>query len=200
MPQLYEDTNSPQDTCTPPEFLEAVRRIYGEISYDLAASSDNVCPIWFGEETDSLTLDWHEFFDPQEPNQYAWLNPPFKKSKIFLKKCGEEAAKGAYIISLVQSAVGCKYWHELVFGNQYCKIIFVEGRINFVGHGANAKIDCALIIWHPQFKFLQPWERFITWDWRDKEAGPKFPWAMSWPVPEITELRKKLDEKIEDTK
>lgn len=177
-PDTQGKTN--QKVMTPPEFLMPARRVFTSgrgFSYDFASSQPNVCDIWFGEDVDSLTLDWHALFD--EDTEPGWLNPPFKHSDKFLAKCSLEAALGAKVISLVQCAAGCSYWHEdnLVWGNPYCRIIFLEGRINFDGYGNGAKTDCVIIDWSPEHVHLLPHERVLIWDWRKEGSVPVLAWG-----------------------
>jgi hypothetical protein len=191
--RLYANPNSPQDVQTPPEFLEAVRAYRlggGNFSYDLAAKEPNVCEIFFTKEQDSLNPEfpWHEMFDETTPP--AWLNPEFKRSNEFLDRCGKEAELGAKVMSLVQCAAGCSYWHRLVFGHPCAQLIFLEGRINFVGYGGGAKIDCALIEWSPENRNLPDDLRVLVWDWRTKGAKPKPAWnigAKFYPLVPVTE-------------
>lgn len=178
-PETTGDT--PQKVCTPVCFLQPARRVFtltGQFSYDFASSQSNVCDIWFGEDSNSLSFAWHPLFDEQtEP---GWLNPPFKHSDKFLAKAADEAAFGADIVCLVQCAAGCSYWHlnDLVFGNQFARLIFLEGRIPFEGYGGNgAKTDCVIVHYSHKHKNLSPRNRILTWDWRNPTADPVPAWA-----------------------
>lgn len=176
-------TETNQKVMTPPEFLMPARRVFTAnqgFSVDWASSQDNVCDLWFGEDTNSLTLDWAEIMEGFE--QPSWLNPPFAESEKFLKKCNHEARQGARIVALVQSAVGCSYWHKdkLIWGNSHCRIIFLEGRVPFVGYDGNgAKTDCVLIEWSPEFVNLLPHQRVLTWDWRKPDSLPFPSWMLT---------------------
>ena len=191
-PGLY---NGPglQIVYTPKSFLEPARRVFtksGQFSYDLAASEPNVCDVFFGEDVDSLTIDWNQLFESDtEP---AFLNPPFSKSDKFLNKCSTEANLGAKVVALVQAAVGCSYWHKhsLIWGNPFCRVIFLDGRVPFVTpkwvldlndkakdyKGNGSKNDCVIIDWSPEHVNLKPNERVLVWDWRKPGALPTEAW------------------------
>jgi len=83
---------SRQDYGTPPEFLRAVERKFGQIVVDLAAHERNhVAPDYYGPHTNSLVQDWtkHE--------GVLWLNPPFGKPEPWAAKCSRSKGPGTAI-------------------------------------------------------------------------------------------------------
>lgn len=152
---------SKQDYQTPPEFLEAVRnRLDDYFIYDLAASSDNcVVYSYFDESMDSLKQDWTKLRDADEPNKWCWLNPPYGNIEPWVKKCAEESLKGAHIACLVPASVGANWWRDYVENDAY--VLFLNGRLKFVGAKDYYPKDCALLLYTP---FIRSGS--AVWDWR----------------------------------
>ena len=81
---------------------------------------------YFSEKENGLLQDWS--------NDICWMNPPYKKTNIWLKKALEESEKGATVVCLVPSRTNTNWWHN------YCmkgEIRFIKGRPKFKGctHG-----------------------------------------------------------------
>jgi site-specific DNA-methyltransferase (adenine-specific) len=116
--------SSDKDTWeTPSEFWNELNQKY-DFQFDLAASKQNTkCHNYFDEEINSLEQDWHKI------NGWLWLNPPFRQSKEFTRKCDEEAQKGAKILMLMPSRTDTKAFHNHINGKY--DIIFLKGRLKF---------------------------------------------------------------------
>ena len=80
-----------QNWETPQDKWNEWNNIY-DFQIDLASSKENSkCgEFYIDEEIDSLSVDWHTLTDG-----WMWINPPYDQSKEFIKKCDEEAKKGA---------------------------------------------------------------------------------------------------------
>ena len=99
--------------------------------FDLAASDNNFkCTPYITEEMDSLSIDW---CDLTIRDGWMWLNPPFSKSKEFIKKCDEEAQRGAKIVMLMPARTDTKAFHEHINGRY--KVVFLKGRLKFEING-----------------------------------------------------------------
>lgn len=96
---------------------------------DLAASKINSrCATYLTEELNSLDQDWYKL-----SSGWMWLNPPFSKSKEFIKKCDEEAQKGAKIVMLMPARTDTKAFHQHINGKY--NVIFLKGRLKFEING-----------------------------------------------------------------
>jgi len=151
---------SKQDYQTPPEFLEAVkaRLQIKDFGWDLAASDENcVSPYgYYDEATNSLTAaDWQS---KTPETLWQWLNPPYADIKPWVKKCAEESLKGAHIACLVPASTGANWWKEHVTNDAY--VLFLNGRITFVGATAPYPKDCALLLYTP---FIRKGSDIWTW-------------------------------------
>jgi hypothetical protein len=103
---------------------------------------------------------------------WGWLNPPFSKSKEFLKKCSLEVEfNEVHTITLVQTATGSKYWKDTVWFNPYAYVVHLLPRVPFEGYGSGANIDTSLIVWSTVQLDTRNSKLFI-WDWKDPESRP----------------------------
>lgn len=156
---------SKQDWQTPESFVKAVEaRLGSRFVWDLAASHDNcVTAQFFDEEMDALTRSWQGLRDCDDPNHWLWLNPPYADISPWVEKCATESARGAHIACLVPASVGANWWRDWVVPHGY--ILFLNGRLTFVGADAPYPKDLALILYTP---FIRSGS--ATWNWREQVA------------------------------
>ena len=164
--------SSKQDYQTPPEFLSAVKRRLGipDFHYDLAASAENsvvryasgnvVQEAYFSEDDDALSVNWAECYDGEEDTKWMYLNPPYADITPWVQKCAEESARGAHIACLVPASTGSNWWRDWVQNHAY--ILFLNGRITFVGADGPYPKDCALLLYTP---FIRSGS--AVWNWRE---------------------------------
>lgn len=145
---------SRQDFGTPDDFFLVVRKRFGHIAWDLAASAENTKAFeWFNEEVDSLKQPWADL-----ERNWLWLNPPFSQIRPWAKKCYEESEKGAKILFLVPAAVGSNWFAEFV--HRKAVVFFLSPRLCFDGKNPYPK-DIILIAYN---KIIQP--DYETWRWK----------------------------------
>lgn len=131
--------SSKQDYATPPEFIEAVVKRFGRISYDLAASPENTkSEHYFSEAQNSLAQDWHSLSDGVAN---LWLNPPFDNISPWALKCAEEGQRGARILFLTPASIGANWFAKHVHNKAL--VLALNGRICFDGKNPYPK-DCIL--------------------------------------------------------
>lgn len=84
-----------QNTETPDILVRALEDFLGiNFKYDMAGDEQNKkAPIVFTEEHNSLRRDW-----PMDG--WCFLNPPFAKLTLWVKKCKEQSARGVPIVSI----------------------------------------------------------------------------------------------------
>lgn len=142
---------SKQDYATPPDFIAAVTRRFGRLSFDLAASAENtkVPGHFFTEKQDSLRQPWRVI------GGLLWLNPPFGNITPWARKCREEADLGARIAFLVPASVGSNWYRDNIHDRQ--RVIFLNGRICFDGKNGFPK-DCMLVLFGDK-------PGFEVWTW-----------------------------------
>lgn len=152
---------SKQNYGTPDDFLDAVERRFGAIHFDLAADDENaVCENYYTKEQDSLKQDWSIL------KGNLWLNPPFGHIKPWAEKCSDYGyekerelinIKGQ-LLFLTPASVGANWFVENVFMQSH--VIFLQGRITFVGCKDSYPKDCILSV------FGKDKTGFSVWDWR----------------------------------
>ena len=143
---------SRQDYETPADFMRAVEKRFGVMSVDLAARSDNTkAPVWIDEEKDSLLVDWSRL------KGNLWLNPPFSNIAPWAEKCAVESAKGARVFLLTPASVGSNWFSNFV--HKKATVIFLNGRITFVGSKDTYPKDCILSCFGYGESHYEVWKR-----------------------------------------
>ena len=156
---------SKQDYSTPPEFVSAVKGllIIDNFSVDLAASMTNfVCPVFYDEQADALADK-----NPWTVDGWGWLNPPFAHIEPWVRKAYYESQNGAKIAMLVPASVGANWWLKWV--HMKATVIFLIGRLTFVGHKDPYPKDCALLLYDEKDSHgIAPF--YTVWSWRKKDV------------------------------
>lgn len=117
---------SEQSVGTPPEFLDAVQRSFGRITFDLAASSGNaVVDRFYGIEHDSLAQDWERITG----GGLLWLNPPYANIAPWAKKC---ALSRRAIALLVPASIDANWYWE--WCHPFADTFILHPRLKFIGH------------------------------------------------------------------
>lgn len=123
---------SKQDIETPWEFFRAAEQRFGGFKWDLAASKQNhKCPNYYDIEDNSLQQDWSKLKNISGQNILLWLNPPFDPVTPWVRKCSEEARKGAEILCLTRASIDANWYWEYVF--PYADSYVLMPRLKFVG-------------------------------------------------------------------
>lgn len=152
---------SKQDYQTPPDFMEAVRRRFGELDIDLAASSENKqANVYITEEIDSLSLTQH-----WPTGLQCWLNPPFSRIEPWARKCADSLS--SRVLMLVPAAVGSNWFRDYVFHSGAAEVYFLNGRLKFVGAKDPYPKDLLLAQYIPDYRPFSA--RVSTWKWRTEE-------------------------------
>ena len=116
---------------TPPHILSWMRETFGEYF--------DPCPYiedWSADKhTNGLKIDWKDL---------NYVNPPFSKGFLFLKKAYKEVAKGKTIVFLCKTEMtGRKCFKGM------CDIIFFKTPVSFPGYGGTPpRFVCCLLVFH----------------------------------------------------
>ncbi len=148
---------------TPQVFIDAVEDRFGKLNVDLAATFSNTkCNMYLGENSkfceDSLSYDWSNL------SGNLWLNPEFKRIKPWAKKASDTRLRGnSKIIILTPASVGTNWFRDYVY--RKAKVIFLNGRITFVGEKDSFPKDLMLFVFGltPCFDVWQ-WKKQLLWD------------------------------------
>lgn len=152
---------SKQDYETPADFVVAVGRRFGPITYDLAASAGNAKALrFFDEAADSLAQNWTEALAEVG---FGWLNPPFANLGAWAEKCALESRRmmpRALVTMLCPASVGTNWWEEHVDGCA-AEVLFVRPRLAFVGCSDQYPKDLALVVYRGEIEggtMYRPWK------------------------------------------
>lgn len=141
-----------QDWCTPPKYVNAVRKFFGEIYLDPCSNVNSIVRAkieYTLPETDGLKASW-DF-----PTIY--VNPPYGTDRIrgasirdWLRKCAEAYNKyQSEVLALVPVAVNTRHWKEFVFGQANSICFLADTRLKFIngGHDKGAPMACGIVYW-----------------------------------------------------
>lgn len=146
---------SKQDYCTPPEFIQAVKKRLGigDFKIDLAADVFNTIAFQcYAKQENSLIQSWIM-------DGWGWLNPPFANIRPWVTKACDESLKGAQVAMLVPAGVGANWWRDYVHDKAH--VLMLNGRLTFVGEEAPYPKDCALLLYTSYVK-----GGYEVWNWR----------------------------------
>lgn len=131
---------SNQAIGTPPEFIAAVERRFGQIAFDLAADDSNRVTLsksrFFSEKQNSLVQDWWKL------GGNLWLNPPFANITPWASKCAGMQFRSAWTLLLVPASVGSQWFQRFVAPHAH--VFELTDRIQFVGSSAPYPKDLIL--------------------------------------------------------
>jgi phage N-6-adenine-methyltransferase len=117
---------SKQNYQTPPDFISAVEKRFGMITFDLAADADNcVTGEHFDVEQDSLAQDWTKH------DGLLWLNPPFADLAPWAARCAAFAGPSTRILLLTPASIGSNWFADHVHGKAL--VLALSPRLQFVG-------------------------------------------------------------------
>lgn len=153
---------SKQDYGTPPEFLAAVKALLGVADFDcdLAANHDNHVTETY------LSVTGDAFAAPSWKFGVGWnfLNPPFSKIGPWVARVYAEKRRGVQTAVLIPAAVGANWWRDHVHNKAH--VLFLNGRIKFVGATDLYPKDCALLL------YSYTWQiDYDVWTWKPSRSS-----------------------------
>jgi phage N-6-adenine-methyltransferase len=132
---------SEQAVETPDDLLTAVRRRFGPMAFDLAATKGNAkAPRFFTPEDNALQQDWAKL------TGHLWLNPEFGDIPPWVAACVAATTPSTYdrsITVLITAGVGTEWWRHHVHGKAY--VLHLAPRVTFVGHKHPFPKDLSLL-------------------------------------------------------
>lgn len=137
-PKAMKPAVSKDSWATPRAFFDYFDAIYN-FTLDAAASAENtLVNSYYSEEHSGLKYAWHKS---------TWVNPPFSKKSEFIEKAIEQKHKGCTSVMLLPASTGAE-WFQTAARNA-TQVIFIGGRIRFVGAPNFADFDVCLIVFSP---------------------------------------------------
>ena len=144
-----------QDWCTPPKYIEAVRRFFnGRIDLDPCSNANSIV----GADVEFKLPD-HDGLVEEWTGKFIYVNPPYGKDKMrgtticdWMKKCADSYLEnGSEVVALVPVATNTRHWKEYVFNRAACICFLSDTRLKFLEDGVESKkgapMACALVYW-----------------------------------------------------
>ena len=155
--------------CTPPKYVEAVKKVFGGI-VELDPCSNQWSIVKAKNEFslpkhDGLVIEWNY--------KTIYVNPPYgtdreRKTTIkhWLYKCAY-AHKHFHseVLALIPVATNTRHWKEYVWGNATAICFLYDTRLKFLENGneegKGAPMSCAMIYWGQDYeKFFEVFLEF----------------------------------------
>lgn len=149
-----------KDWCTPPKYVEAVKKVFdGKISLDPASNKYSFVHAdveYMLPEKDGLKESWNY------PTIY--LNPPYgrftgRASSIYdwLKRCYDANKEyNSEILALIPVAPNTKHWKKFIFGQSDAICFLYDTRLKFYENGGEMKkgapMACCMIYWGDNYE------------------------------------------------
>ena len=144
-----------QDWCTPPKYVNAVRKFFGgTIELDPCSNEHSIVKAdveWMLPEVDGLRAEWN--------HRTIYVNPPYGADRQrgttirdWLRKCAEAHSKhGAEVLALVPVATNTRHWKFYVWGAATGVAFLYDTRLRFLVNGRDsgkgAPMSCAMVYW-----------------------------------------------------
>lgn len=153
---------------TPKKLLRSVERFLDISNFyiDLAADGKNaVVPYHLHKDNlgGSFDYSWGEILPA---HQWGWLNPEYSDIAPWVKKASEfveESRMKAGVAVLIPSSTGANWWADYVNAKAY--VLFLKGRVTFVGHKTPYPKDVALLLYSDQYE-----PGYDVWDWKHQPS------------------------------
>ncbi len=145
-----------QNWCTPPKYVDAVRRVFGgEIALDPCSnqwSIVNAQTEYRLPEVDGLRSSW-DF-------PAIYVNPPYGADrergttiKDWIFRCAHaHKCHGSEVLALIPVATNTSHWKQYVWGRATAVCFLYDTRLRFLVEGKNegkgAPMSCAMVYWN----------------------------------------------------
>ncbi len=149
--------------CTPPKYVEAVRKVFhGNISLDPCSNEWSIV----NAETE-YRLPEHDGLRESWNFPTIYVNPPYGSDKEqgttikhWLYKCAHaHKHHGAEVLALVPVATNTSHWKEYVWGRATAVCFLYDTRLRFLvegrDEGKGAPMACAMIYWNKNLACFQ---------------------------------------------
>lgn len=148
------------DWCTPPKYVEAVRRVFGgRISLDPCSNEWSIV----GADVEYRLPDDDGLLRPWDyPTVY--VNPPYGANrergttiKDWLQQCAYAHKEyGSQVLALVPVATNTGHWKKYVWGRAAAICFLYDTRLRFLVQGQDtgkgAPMSCAMIYWNSEIE------------------------------------------------
>lgn len=133
-------TSNNEVWATPQDFYDKLNAEF-HFNLDPCALPDNAkCEKYFTPEDDGLAQDWSQY--------RVFCNPPYgRKIGAWVKKCHDEAKRGALVVLLIPARTDTSYFHDYIYHK--AELRFVRGRLKFGNANQGAPFPSMVAIFTP---------------------------------------------------
>ena len=119
---------------------ETPKDVYASLDKEFNFDFDP-CPL--KSRDDGLNMVW---------GNRNFVNPPYSKIALWIKKAYEEWLKGKTVVLLIPSRTDTRWFHDYILKAD--EIRFIKGRLKFSGHKCGAPFPSAVIVFRGKKKGL----------------------------------------------
>lgn len=147
-----EPISETKDWCTPPEYVDAVRRVFiAGIGLDPCSNAHSTVGAdrQITPPANGLAVPWDA--------STVYVNPPYGRDKArgttirdWLAKCSEAALAGSQVLALVPVATNTRHWRDHVFAaTSICFLKVPRLKFALAGEAVpkGAPMACAMVYW-----------------------------------------------------
>ena len=107
-----------EDWETPDSIFKPLEAEF-DIVIDVCASEHNKkCSLRYTIEENGLLQDWSQW-------HACWMNPPFGRQSVWVKKAYTESLRGATVVCLLPARTNTNWWHDFCMKGT---VRFLRGR------------------------------------------------------------------------
>lgn len=147
------------DVGTPREFFDGVTRLFGAFDLDVCCNpplTEPLAPRFYTPIEDGLAQPWTRPEIVGRPTR-VWCNPPYDNEGAWMLKAATEAA---FSVVFVPAKTSMAWWRLVT--RRAAILLFVQGRMKFVGMKWDAPFASALVVFDPVRKEGPPLLGHIT--------------------------------------
>lgn len=128
---------------TPEALFKELDKEFG-FTLDPCSTHENAkCKKHYTKEEDGLVQSWY--------GEVVFCNPPYgREMPKWIKKCAEEAKKGATCVMLLPARTDTIAFHEYIYGK--AEVRFIRGRLKFGKSKNNATFPSMIVVFRSEEK------------------------------------------------
>lgn len=125
--------------ATPQAFFDKLDEEFHFTLDPCALPSNAKCKKYYTPQDNGLEKDWS--------GESVFCNPPYGSAiKLWVKKCYEEAKKGALVVMLIPARTDTSYFHDYIYNK--AEIRFLRGRLKFGEAKQSAPFPSMVVVYN----------------------------------------------------